>query len=154
MLISIAEFFVIIFIIVLGIITLVVVPNLLQETERALSVSLNIDYDFFYIRYVAVFFLLTCTTSLLYYALPNSKQKFSQTVPGSILAVLLWILLEHCFLIYLANFHQFSFVYGSLAGVIISLMFFYLISLIFILGAEFNYHFHRTYKVFLRKKLK
>ena len=39
---------------------------------------------------------------------------------------------------------------GSIAGIIISLMFFYLISLIFILGAEFNYHFHRTYQVFLK----
>lgn len=151
-LISIVEFFAIIFVIVLSILVFVVAPNFLEEIEKGLSISLRIDYDFFYIRYLAIFFLLVCTTSLLYYALPNAKQKFSQTVPGSILTVLLWICLEHSFLLYLEHFHQFSFVYGSLAGVIISMMFFYLISLIFILGAEFNYHFHRTYKVFLGKK--
>ena len=153
-LISILEFFIIIFIIVLGVIILVVAPNILQEAEKMFSISfsLRIDYDFFYIRYLAIFFLLICTTSLLYFALPNSKQKFSQTVPGSLLTVLLWTCLEYSFALYLENFHQFSFIYGSLAGVIISLMFFYLISLIFILGAEFNYHFHRTYKIFLRKK--
>jgi membrane protein len=152
-LISILEFFIIIFIVVASIVTFVVAPNFLRELERAFSTSLNIDYDFFYIRYIATFLLLTFTTAMLYYALPNAKQKFSQTVPGSILTVILWVCLEHCFSLYLENFHQFSFVYGSLAGVIISLMFFYLISLVFILGAEFNYHYHRIYKIFLGKKL-
>ncbi len=149
---SILEFFILIFIIVTGIIIFVVAPNILQEAEKGFSFSLRIDYDFYYLRFVAVFSLLTCATSLLYYALPNAKQKFSQTVPGSILTVLLWIVVEHIFALYLENFHQFSLVYGSLAGVIISLMFFYLVSLIFILGAEFNYHFHRTYRIFLGKK--
>ncbi len=153
-LVSIAQFFVIIFIVVSGIVVFVVAPNILKEVEKGLRLSLRIDYDFYYIRYFAIFFLLVTATSLLYFALPNAKQKFSQTVPGSILAVVLWTCLEHFFSLYLANFHQFSFIYGSLAGVIISLMFFYLISLIFILGAEFNYHYHRTYKIFLPKPQK
>jgi membrane protein len=101
-------------------------------------------------RHLAIFTLLSLATSLLYYALPNAKQKITQTVPGSVLAVFCWIFLEKVIGVYLNNFHQFNLVYGSLAGVIISLMFFYLISLVFILGAEFNYHFHRTYKIFLR----
>ena len=99
------EFFIIIFSIVLGIVIFVVAPNILQEAEKGLSISLRIDYDFYYIRYLALFLLLVCTTSLLYYALPNSKQKFSQTVPGSILAVILWFCLQHAFAIYLDNFH-------------------------------------------------
>ncbi len=152
--ISIFEFFVIIVVIVIGLVTLVVVPNLLEQAEKLFSVRLvsKINYDLLSLRYFAIFFLLTCTTSLLYYALPNAKQKFSQTVPGSLLAVTLWFCLQYCFVLYLENFHQFNFVYGSLAGVIVALMFFYLVSLIFILGAEFNYHFHRTYHIFLKKK--
>ncbi|MBU6339642.1 MAG: YihY/virulence factor BrkB family protein [Rickettsiales bacterium] len=153
-LISFVEFFVIIFIIVIGIIIFIVVPIILKTIEVKFSTNFKIDYDFFYIRHIAIFTILTCTISMLYYALPNVKQKISKTIPGSILAVLLWFVLVKLFALYLANFHQFNFVYGSLAGIIISLMFFYLISLVFILGAEFNYHFHRTYKVFLRKKIK
>lgn len=150
-LISILEFFVLIFCIVITIIIFVVVPIILRELELKLSLSFKIDYDFFYIRHITIFTLLVFSTSMLYYALPNAKQKISQTLPGSILAVILWILLQNLLSLYLDNFQQFNFVYGSLAGVIISLMFFYLISLAFILGAEFNYHFHRTYKIFLRK---
>ncbi|MBM3580089.1 MAG: YihY/virulence factor BrkB family protein [Alphaproteobacteria bacterium] len=144
--ISIIEFFVIIFAMVSGIVIFVVVPNLLRE----LHLSVHVDVDVLYIRQMLIFFLLTCTTSLLYYALPNVKQSITQTIPGSILAVTLWILLVRFFEIYLTNFHQMNFVYGSLAGIIAALMLFYLISLIFIFGAEFNYHFHRTYQVFLK----
>ena len=108
------------------------------------------NFDVQYLRESFIFILLTLTTSLLYFALPNAKQKFSQTIPGSILTVLLWVILAKIFIIYIEDFQQFSLVYGSLAGFIASLIFFYLISLAFILGAEFNYHFHRTYSVFLR----
>lgn len=148
--ISILEFFVIIFSIVIGIIIFIIVPTLLKEVEGKFSLHLNFDYDFFYLRQLAIFVVLTSATSLLYYALPNAKQKITQTVPGSIVVVLLWVSLERGFSLYLENFHQFNFVYGSLAGMIVSLMFFYLISLAFIFGAEFNYHFHRTYQVFLK----
>lgn len=148
--ISILEFFIIIFSIVIGILIFVIVPTFFKE----IGAKLYVDFDFFYLRHFAIFLLLTCTTSLLYFALPNAKQHITQTVPGSILAVILWIAVEKLFSFYLSNFHQFNLVYGSLAGMMISLMFFYLISLIFIFGAEFNYHFHRIYQVFLKDRRK
>ena len=150
-LVSIFEFFIIIFVIISGILIFVIVPVLLKYFEKQFSIKLEIDYDFFYLRQLAIFAILTASTSVLYYALPNAKQKISQTIPGSILAVILWVTLVDFFSLYLENFDQMNFVYGSIAGVIISLMFFYLISLVFIFGAEFNYNFHRVYQFFLKK---
>ena len=150
-LVSIFEFFIIIFVIISGILIFVIVPIILKYLEKQFSMKLAIDYDFFYLRQVAIFMILTVSTSVLYYALPNAKQRISQTIPGSILAVIFWITLVDFFSLYLENFDQMNFVYGSIAGVIISLMFFYLISLVFIFGAEFNYNFHRVYQFFLKK---
>jgi membrane protein len=150
-LVSIFEFFIIIFVIISGILIFVIVPVILKYFEKQFSIKLEIDYDFFYLRQLAIFVILTTSTSVLYYALPNAKQKFTQTIPGSILAVILWVILVNFFSLYLENFNQMNFVYGSIAGVIISLMFFYLISLVFIFGAEFNYNFHRVYQFFLKK---
>lgn len=150
-LVSIFEFFIIIIVIISGILVFVVVPLILKYFEKQFSLSLKIDYDFFYLRQLAIFVILTISTSVLYYALPNAKQKISQTIPGSILAVILWVTLVDFFSLYLENFDQMNFVYGSIAGIIISLMFFYLISLVFIFGAEFNYNFHRVYQFFLKK---
>lgn len=149
--ISIFEFFTIIFVIISGITIFVVFPSMLKLIEEKFLFKFNIDYDFFYLRQLATFLVITCSTSMLYYALPNAKQKITQTLPGSILALLLWVLLVNIFSIYLANFNQMNFVYGSITSIIVSMMFFYLISLVFIFGAEFNYHFHRTYQVFLKK---
>jgi len=150
-LVSIFEFFIIIFVIISGILIFVIVPVVLKYFEKQFAIKLAIDYDFFYLRQLAIFTILTISTSVLYFALPNAKQKISQTIPGSILAVILWITLVDFFSLYLENFNQMNFVYGSIAGIIISLMFFYLISLVFIFGAEFNYNFHRVYQYFLKK---
>ncbi len=150
-LVSIFEFFIIIIVIISGILIFVIVPVFLKYFEKQFSIKLAIDYDFFYLRQLAIFVILTISTSVLYYALPNAKQKISQTIPGSILAVILWVTLVDFFSLYLENFDQMNFVYGSIAGIIISLMFFYLISLVFIFGAEFNYNFHRVYQFFLKK---
>ncbi len=150
-LVSIFEFFIIIFVIISGILIFVIVPVILKYFEKEFSIKLAIDYDFFYLRQLAIFSILTISTSVLYFALPNVKQKIWQTIPGSVLAVILWITLVDFFSLYLENFDQMNFVYGSIAGIIISLMFFYLISLVFIFGAEFNYNFHRVYQFFLKK---
>ncbi len=151
-LISIFEFFVIIFVIVSGIISFIILPNIIKFIENEFGLDLTgIDLDAFYLRQILLLTILMGAVSLLYYILPNAKQKITQTVPGSILAVIMWILFGKLFELYLNHFPQVNFVYGSLAGIIASLMFFYLISLVFIFGAEFNYHFHRAYKIFLKK---
>lgn len=148
--ISIIEFFVISFSIVIGVFTFVIIPRLIKNMQSKFPMLTEINLDFFYLRHIATFVLLVSAVSLLYYALPNVKQKLRKTIPGSVLTVVLWIILEKLFIVYLQTFEQVNFVYGSLASIIISLLFFYLISLIFIVGAEFNYHYHRTYKVFLK----
>lgn len=148
---SIIEFFVITFIIISGVVIFVILPSFLVGWEEKFLAKLQFDYHIFHLRHIIFLGILTCATSMLYYALPNAKQKISQTLPGSVLAVVLWVVLEYFFTLYLTKFDQVNFVYGSLAGIIISLMFFYFISLVFILGAEFNYHFHRTYQVFLKE---
>lgn len=149
--ISIIQFFIISFSIVMAMIIFLIIPKILATIESFLPVEVNFESLFFDLSKYAISFILIASTSLLYYVLPNAKQKLTQTLPGSVLAVILWTLLQKLFTFYLGYFDQVNFVYGSLAGIIISLMFFYLVSLIFILGAEFNYHFHRVYFVFLKR---
>lgn len=147
---SILQFFAIILLVIVGITIFVIVPNLFHEFEQNFFAT-TLNFDAAFLRKSLVLLLLFFSASSLYFALPNARQKITKTFPGSILSVILWIVCGKVFLIYIENFQQFNLVYGSLAGFIISLIFFYLISLIFILGAVFNYHFHRTYQIFLKK---
>ncbi len=149
-LVSILEFFILTFSIAVGIMVFVIAPAILDIKEVENSLAFFAKYDSEQARHTTIAVFLVAATSLLYYALPNVKQRITKTFPGAILAVFLWFETQKLFSLYLANFHQFNFVYGGLAGIMIYLMFFYMVNLIFIFGAQFNYHFYRVYKIFLR----
>lgn len=76
----------------------------------------------------------------LYYILPNINQTIRAVIPGAALVVAMWIGAASLFSTYLSNFDQVNLIYGSLGGIIATLIFFYIINLIFIFGAELNYH--------------
>jgi membrane protein len=142
---SIMQFVVITLVISLAVTLLVLAPAVLRKLEIHFAFSLSIDYDWFYIRQLLVIFILFISTTSIYYHITDVRQKFRDTIPGAILAILLWVIVVRLLSIYIENFNQFSLVYGSLAGIIGALMFFYLVNLVFIVGAEFNYHFKRVY---------
>ncbi|MCE3255006.1 MAG: YihY/virulence factor BrkB family protein [Rickettsiaceae bacterium] len=142
---SIAQFIIITLIVSFTLIILVLVPAILKKLEMIFFVSFKIDYDWFYFRHLIIFFVLFITTSLLYYYIADAKQKYSDTIAGTLVAIGLWTIILQIFSLYLEKFNQFNLVYGSLGGIIGTLMFFYLVNLVFIIGAEFNYHFKLNY---------
>lgn len=82
--------------------------------------------------------LMVLALALIYYFFPNLDQPFRIVSPGSVLAVLGWILATVGFSLYLSNFANYNATYGSLAGVIILLFYFFISSAILLLGAEVN----------------
>jgi membrane protein len=75
---------------------------------------------------------------LVYLAMPNVKQRVALIIPGSVLAVGLWGLVSLGFRWYVENLGRFSVTYGSVGAVIVLLTYFYLSSMILLLGAELN----------------
>lgn len=151
-LISIGEFLIATLGMAFVVVTLVFIPALLERLKEVSDIDLSYlkdhlqpKYTVMFLREIMIFVFLTLLTSLLYYVLPNLKQKFYRTLPGSIITVILWLLVGNLFSIYLEKFSQFNFLYGSLAGIIAAIIFFHITSFIFILGAEVNYHFNRVY---------
>ena len=142
---SIIEFFVIIFLIIASTVILVVIPNILQLLPTKMLKAINIDFDFFYLRQIATGFILTISATMLYYVVPSSKQSLKKTLPGAISTTFLWFFTTKLFAYYLNYFGQINLIYGSISNIIVSLMYFYFVSFIFILGAEFNYHFAKFY---------
>jgi membrane protein len=145
-LLSIFQFFLIAFSIILTAIFLIVIPAILQKIEVLTGINFYINYDFFHIRSFAIFIILILSVSAIYYLIPNVNQKWDNTFPGSVVCVIYWSAILKLFYIYLEKFNQFNLIYGSLAGIIGALIFFYLISLGLIIGAEFNYNFKRAYR--------
>ena len=69
----------------------------------------------------------------------NAKQAGVRWItPGGILAVLLWIAASVGFGIYAANFGSYDKTYGTLAGVVIFLVWLWISNIAVLLGAELN----------------
>jgi len=74
---------------------------------------------------------------VLHYILPAHRPK-GPLVPGVLITAALWIALASLFSIYFQYVPSYSVTYGTLAGVIVCLLFFYISGAIFIFGAEIN----------------
>jgi membrane protein len=83
--------------------------------------------------------LVSLAIAILYWAAPNVRQPgFRWLTPGSALAVLIWALASVGFAVYVANFASYNKVYGSLAGVVVFLVWLWLSNLAILFGAEFD----------------
>jgi membrane protein len=89
-------------------------------------------------RYVFAGVLLVGALTLLHRWLPNTRQAFTRILPGVGVTTVLWLVGASLFAWYVGNLADYSIYYGSLGGVAITLMFFYISAIIFIFGAEFN----------------
>ena len=77
--------------------------------------------------------------AFLYYAAPNVKHpKFQWVSPGSVVAVVLWVLASLAFALYVANFGSYNKTYGALGGVIIFLTWLWISNVAVLFGAELN----------------
>ncbi|MGW4638535.1 YihY/virulence factor BrkB family protein [Sphaerisporangium sp. NPDC004334] len=77
--------------------------------------------------------------ALLYWVAPNVAQPgFRWVTPGSVLAVVLWILASLVFGFYVANFSSYSKTYAALAGVIVFLVWLWITNIAVLLGVEFD----------------
>jgi membrane protein len=82
--------------------------------------------------------------AVLYWAAPNVKQPgFKWLSPGSVLAVIGWIIASVAFAFYVANFGSYNKTYGALAGPIIFLVWLWISNIMILLGAEFNAEIER-----------
>src|SRR5215218_5732330 len=78
------------------------------------------------------------TFAVIYYFAPAAKQKWRWISPGAVLAFAFWLVFSLAFSYYAGNFSSYNETYGSLAGVIIFMLYVYYSALIMLVGAEMN----------------
>jgi membrane protein len=92
-----------------------------------------------------VLFILVCLMiGLLYWASPNARHGLRWIGPGAVLAVVIWLIASGLFTLYVANFGHYNRVYGSIAGLIIFLIWLWISNTAILFGAEFNAELERS----------
>jgi membrane protein len=77
--------------------------------------------------------------AILYYAGPNVRQPGVAWVsPGSLLAVVLWVVASALFALYVSQFSSYNKTYGALASVIVFLVWLWITNVAILFGAELN----------------
>lgn len=80
---------------------------------------------------------------LLYVLAPNRKQRYWSTLPGAVIAVIAWFLGSLGLQYYVLNIANYSKTYGSLGLVMGLMLWFYLIALAIVVGAEWNAEYEK-----------
>ena len=92
--------------------------------------------------------LISLAFALLYWAAPNVVHPgFRWLTPGSLLAVVLWVIASLGFGLYVANFGSYNKTYGSLAGAVVFLVWLWISNLAVLLGAEFDAELARGQRI-------
>lgn len=138
---SIAQIFLLTCLILTLILVFVFVPIAIRSFEHFSGIAIPIELDHFlktFFKPIAALMLFGLIATF-YFVLPNIKQSLLAVVPGALLVVVLWVAGAFFVSIYLSSFSQTTLIYGSLSGFIATLIFFYVMNIIFIYGAEFNH---------------
>ncbi|MDX2095090.1 MAG: YihY/virulence factor BrkB family protein [Alphaproteobacteria bacterium] len=138
---SLAQIFLLTCLIITLTLLFVFVPIAIRSFAHFTGFVIPLELDHFLKNYfkpiaAVVLFGLIAT---FYYVLPNIKQSLLAVVPGALLVVVLWVAGAFLVTFYLSAFSQMTLIYGSLSGFIATLIFFYVMHVIFIYGAEFNH---------------
>ena len=93
-------------------------------------------------RWPIAFLTLFILAYLSYYILPDlsghEKLKRHSALPGSIFFCISWLLGSWGFSIYVNNLHTYNFVYGTIAGFAVMMMWLYYTSILILIGGEIN----------------
>jgi membrane protein len=96
-----------------------------------------------YAKWPVLILLFALILAILYWASPNVRRRFRWVSPGSLLAVIIWIIASAAFTAYVANFSSYNKTYGTLAGIIVFLIWLWISNIAILLGLEFNAELER-----------
>jgi membrane protein len=91
-----------------------------------------------YLRYAVAISFIVLAVEGLYFIGPNIKQRFRDTLPGALIAVIGWILLSTLLSMYVHRIANLNKTYGVLGGGIALLLWMYWSSFTVLIGAELN----------------
>jgi membrane protein len=93
--------------------------------------------------WLVAFLLILAVFLLLYKLIPNTKTYWRYIWPGALLAAVLFEIARTLFIFYLENFANYQLIYGSIASIIVLLVWIYYSAFIMVLGAEFTFQYGR-----------
>jgi membrane protein len=127
-----------------GIVILVVSGPVAEAVGKALDIGDTALTVWNIAKWPVLAVVVCLAVALLFYMTPNVRQpRFRWVSPGAFVAILVWVAASFGFAFYVGNFSSYNRTYGSLAAVIIALLWLWLTNLALMLGAELDAELER-----------
>ena len=112
--------------------------NILRTTELNQK-SVEFFYSVFTIlKYPIVILVLFINIKLIYIIAPDEKIPSKSTNKGALFTTAGWVLATEIYAFYVETFMRYDIFYGSVSNILILLLWFYILSYIFVLGLGIN----------------
>jgi membrane protein len=99
-------------------------------------------------KWPAMALIFIFMVDVLFYASPNAKVRgFRWVTPGAIVAIVVWALASALFAFYVANFGSYDKTYGTLAGLVVLLLWFWITNLAILFGHQLNAERERSAEI-------
>jgi membrane protein len=117
----------------------VITGSVAQQVGDMLGVGNGLVLVWQIAKWPVLLVIVSMMFSLLYWACPNVKQPgFKWITPGGVLAVVVWLFASGLFALYVSFSSSYNKTYGSLAAIIIFLVWLWISNIAILLGVEFN----------------
>ncbi|MGI8333016.1 YihY/virulence factor BrkB family protein [Actinomadura scrupuli] len=124
-------------------IAVVISGALADRTGRLLGIGTAAVTTWNIAKWPILLVIVSFLFALLYWASPNAKQGFRWVTPGGVMALVIWLVASAGFAVFVAEFGSYNKTYGSLAGVVVFLVWLWISNLALLLGAELNAELER-----------
>jgi membrane protein len=119
-------------------IAVVMTGGLAGQVGRLLGIGGTVVTVWDIAKWPVLLLVVSFMFSILYWASPNVKGGFRWISPGSVFAVVIWVIASGVFAFYVANFGSYNKTYGTLAGAIIFLVWLWISNVAVLLGVKLN----------------
>ena len=102
------------------------------------GLGLVFEWTWKILQWPLVFAIVAIGIAVLNYFGPDADQDWTWISPGAVMTTMLWLIASLAFKFYLASFANYNETYGSLGGVIVLMLWFYITGLAILAGAEMN----------------
>jgi membrane protein len=117
---------------------IIVGPAVAERLASTMNLGTVFVWTWSILQWPVVFALVATGIGNIYYFAPDAEQDWVWLTPGAVLATLLWILVSVGLKWYLATAGSFNETYGTIGGVMVLLLWFYLSAIAILVGAELN----------------
>jgi membrane protein len=113
-------------------------PALAERIAAWIGIAPAVVFIWRVLRWPVMILCVVIGIDLVFHFAPNRPSRWVWITPGALLATALWIVSSFGFKFYVTNLADYSAAYGTIGGIIVTMLWFYVCGLALLIGAEVN----------------